>query len=114
MIINMQAYCGLDCSECPAHIAYINDDDSMRSETVEKWNSPQFPVTVDMLDCAGCKSEGPHFAFWSKCNIQLCASKRNVETCAHCGDYGCDTLEEWLTHAGENSRKKLESIHDSL
>ena len=114
MTINMQAYCGLDCSECPAHLGYINNDDELRQQTVEKWNSPQFPVTNETIDCAGCKSDGPHFTFCEKCNVRICASERGVETCAHCSDYGCDILEEWLSHAGENARNTLEAIHKSL
>lgn len=110
----MQAYCSLHCTDCPAHLAYINDDDKLKRETAEKWNSPQFPVTVDMLDCAGCKSKGPRFVFCEKCNVRLCASKRHVETCAHCSQYGCDTLEEWLKQAGDSARKRLESIHNAL
>ena len=114
MTINMQAYCGLDCSECPAHLAYINDDDKLRQETAQKWNSPQYPVTVDMIDCAGCKSDGPHFGFCNACTVRICASKGGVDTCAHCADYGCETLEEWLSHAGKEARERLQVIHDAL
>ena len=114
MTINMQAYCGLDCAECSAYLGYINDDDKLRRETVEKWNSPRYPVTVDTIDCAGCKSDGPHFSFCNDCTVRLCANKRGVETCAHCSDYGCDILETWLSHAGEDARKRLQTIHDLL
>lgn len=114
MNVDMQAYCGLDCTDCSARLAFVNNDDKLRFDTAEKWNSPQFPVKIDMLDCAGCKSNGPHFAFCSKCNIRICASEHHVETCAHCKDYGCDTLQEWLSQAGEDARKRLESIRTAL
>jgi hypothetical protein len=114
MTVNMQAYCGLDCSNCPAWLGYVNDDDELRQETVKKWTTPQFAVTMDTIDCAGCKSDGPHFSFCHSCNVRLCASKRGVETCAHCDDYGCDVLEDWLSHAGEESRKRLETIRNAL
>jgi len=112
--MNMQAYCGLDCSECPAHLAYVNDDDRLRQDTVAKWTTPEFPVTVDTINCAGCKSGGPHFSFCEKCSVRLCASEKNVETCAHCPEYGCDVIEEWLSHAGESARNTLEDIRKTL
>ena len=114
MTINMQAYCGLNCSECPARLAYINNDDELRQETIKKWSTPEFPVTADTLDCIRCKSDGPHFAFCSNCTVRGCASKRGVETCAHCDDYGCDVLEEWLSHVGEKGRETLEKIRAAL
>jgi hypothetical protein len=114
MTVNMQAYCGLDCSDCPARLAYVDDDESLRQETAKKWNTPEFPVTAENLDCAGCKSDGPNFTFCGSCTVRLCASKRGVETCAHCEDYGCDVLEEYLSHVGEEGRKRLEAIRESL
>lgn len=114
MTTHKQAYCGLDCSRCPAHLAYVNDDDELRRDTVEKWNSPQYPVTIHTIDCAGCKSDGPHFSFCKDCGVHVCASKRGVETCAHCADYGCDILEEWLSHTGDDARERLQLIHDTL
>jgi len=114
MSASMQAYCGLDCSDCPAHLVLVNDDDKLRRQTVEKWNSPSFPVTAENLDCAGCKSRGPRFVFCSKCGVRLCASKKRVQTCSHCENYGCSTLEEWLSHAGDTARERLEKLHSSL
>ena len=114
MTVNMQAYCGLDCSECPARLAFINNDDELRQDTIKKWSTPEFPVTSDTLDCEGCKSDGIHFAFCSKCTVRECAASRGVETCAHCNDYSCDILEEWLSRAGEKARETLENIRAAL
>ncbi|NHI83332.1 MAG: DUF3795 domain-containing protein [Candidatus Thorarchaeota archaeon] len=110
----IRAYCGLWCSSCPAYLAYINDDDKIRQETAEKWNSPDFPVSPETLDCAGCKSDGPHFAFVSNCPVHQCAHQHGVETCAHCEDYGCDILQEWFAKAGDEHRKNLERYRASL
>ncbi|MBN2230377.1 MAG: DUF3795 domain-containing protein [Candidatus Thorarchaeota archaeon] len=111
---SMRAYCGIVCSECPAHLAYVNDDDKLRRETVQKWTSPAFPVTMETLDCAGCKSNGPHFAFCSKCSVHNCASQRGVETCAHCEDYGCDILQKWFEKSGDEMKQNLEKYRASL
>jgi hypothetical protein len=114
MTVSMQAYCGIDCSECPARLVHLNNDDKLRQETIKKWSTPEYSVTEDTLDCEGCKSDGLHFAFCSSCTVRACASKRGVETCAHCDDYGCDILEEYLSHVGEEGRVRFERIRATL
>lgn len=109
------AYCGLDCAECPAYIAMMTNDDELRQTTAEKWNNPDFPVSLEDISCVGCKTEGEeHFKWCDKCSVRACASERNVETCAHCDDYVCDKLEEWLSFAGEEAKDRLEKIRSSL
>ncbi len=115
MTDNTVAYCGLNCEECPAYLAYKNDDDNLRKEAATKWGSPEFPVKPADVNCGGCKMKGdPMFKFCSTCTVKACASKRGVETCAHCDDYGCDVLEEWLSHAGDESRQRLENLRAAL
>ena len=114
MVSNL-AYCGLNCSECPAYIALRNNDDNLRAETLKKWSSPEYPLTSEDINCDGCKSsDGALFKFCGECAVRNCASERMVETCAHCPDYGCDTLQEWLSHAGDKPREILENLRSSL
>ncbi len=109
------AYCGLNCVECPAYIAKMTNDDELRLNTAKRWNSPDFPVSKEDINCVGCKIEGEeHFKWCDKCSIRACAGKRNVETCAHCDDYICDSLKEWLTIAGDEARERLEKIRAAL
>ena len=109
------AYCGLNCEECPALIAKKNNDDTLRVKMQKEWGSPEYPLTKDDINCDGCKSvDGVHFKFCSQCAVRKCASERGEITCAHCKDYGCDTLKEWLSHAGEKPRKILEDLRSSL
>jgi hypothetical protein len=115
MTTMMQAYCGLDCAECPAYIAKQTDDQALRINTAEKWNGPNFPVTADDINCDGCKTTGgAEFRFCTQCPVRSCASPRDVQTCAHCADFICDTLEHWMQQAGEDARTKLEKIHESF
>ena len=111
----MLAYCGLNCNECPAFIARRTDDDELRENTAKKWNGPSFPVSKEDINCDGCKTaDGVYFRFCSMCSVRTCASNRGVETCAHCADYGCNTLQEWLSQAGEESKQKLENLRAAL
>ncbi|MFW9907658.1 MAG: DUF3795 domain-containing protein [Candidatus Thorarchaeota archaeon] len=109
------AYCGLDCEECPAFVARINNDNKLRVETQKKWDSPQYPVSIEDINCEGCKVEnGIHFRWSSQCIVRACASQKGVETCAHCKDYICNTLSTWLMQAGDSARERLENIHAAL
>ena len=114
MISNV-AYCGLKCDECPAYLAKLENNDELRRETLEKWGSPEYPLEIKDINCDGCKApDGVHFKFCGSCTVRQCASEKGVETCAHCPDYGCATLQEWLSHAGDTSKKILEDLRDIL
>jgi hypothetical protein len=110
------AYCGIECTECPAYIAKQKDDDTLREKTAAKWGaSPEFPVSPSDINCDGCKSkEGMHFKFCSVCKIRACASEKEVKTCAHCANFSCETLEEFMKQAPEDLWKNLKRIFESL
>jgi hypothetical protein len=65
------------------------------------------------INCEGCKSDV--ISGWCRkiCKIRPCAEERKVETCAHCDDYPCGKLKEFLTDEPvattnlENIRKTL-------
>lgn len=111
----MLAYCGLDCAECKAYTAKQTDDDELRVKTAKEWSTPDYPVSSEDINCDGCKSTtGVLFRWCGSCGVRACASERGVETCAHCDEYGCDTLENFLKMSGEELRKKLNGIRASL
>lgn len=115
MTVNMIAYCGLDCATCPAHLAWKTDDDNLREKQAVEWGSPKYPLTAKDIDCVGCKVDArPKFKYCGACSVKTCANERGVETCAHCDDYGCDTLEAWFAQMGDTSRQRLEKIRASL
>ena len=115
MTENMRAYCGLDCTTCPAHIAWKTDDDELRKKQAEEWGSPDYPLTAEDINCVGCKVDGePKLKFCSTCSVKSCASKRGVETCAHCDDYGCDKIEGLLDQIGDELRDTLEKLRAAL
>jgi hypothetical protein len=115
MVDSMLAFCGLDCAECPAFLAWKNNDDELREKQAKEWASPEFPLEAAEINCVGCKAEAePKFKFCTTCTVKSCASDRGVETCAHCNDYGCDILEAWLAQAGDEFRQKLDNMRAAL
>jgi len=113
----MLAYCGLNCAECGAYIAKQTDDDDLRVKTAREWSRPGDTVSPEDINCDGCKSEtGVLFGWCMSCGVRACASGKGVTTCAHCDEFGCDTLGNFLKMSPdpEGLRKKLDQIRTSL
>ena len=112
----IQAYCGLDCGECEAYISTQINDRAGLEETAKKW-AEHFGaknISADMCVCDGCPSgKRISTAHAVNCGIRLCASARGVTTCAHCKDYGCDTLKGFFAFAPV-LKEKLEAIRKEL
>jgi hypothetical protein len=105
------AYCGLVCAECPAYQGTRHDNVELLERAAKVWSEAyDEELTADSIRCNGCKSlTGPHSVTCITCKIRICARDREVENCALCDEYGCDTLEAILVHAPE-AREKLEEI----
>jgi hypothetical protein len=112
----IQAYCGLDCGECEAYIATQKNDLAGLEATAKKW-AEQFggrPVAPDACICDGCPSgKRMSTAHAKTCTIRVCASGKGVESCAHCPDYGCATLQQFFAFAPV-LRDKLEAIRKEI
>jgi hypothetical protein len=49
----------------------------------------------DITDCDGCRANtGRIFSGCSDCGIRMCASGRNIDSCAFCKDYTCERLQK--------------------
>ena len=111
----MIAYCGLNCIECPAYIAYQTNDEALRKKTAKKWSTPDFPVSAEDIDCIGCKSTKPPIFKWcSRCEVRSCAIEHEVVTCAHCSDYSCEKIDKLMKMLGDEAKNQLESIRKRL
>jgi hypothetical protein len=93
----MIAYCGLDCSKCDAHLATIENTDTQRIKTAQKWSKMyQHEISPGQINCDGCKSNGEKFFHCNSCEIRQCCISKNVDHCAACEDYICDTLAGFI------------------
>ena len=110
----MVAYCGLVCTECPAYIATQKNDMEALNQVAEMW-SKEFKASLTAQDCIcdGCTVEGRKIGHCSECKVRACAMERDVVNCAHCADYGCTTLTDFLGFAPQ-AKANLEAIRKDL
>lgn len=112
----MQAFCGLDCGECDACIATRNNDRAGLERVAQKWAAEygRKDLDADMCVCDGCPSgKRISTAHAATCALRLCALSRGAQTCAHCPDYGCETLQGFFAFAPV-LKDKLEAIRKEM
>ena len=108
------AYCGLDCSKCNVFIATQKNDLEEKKKIAERWTKGlHVDFKPEDVTCDGCKSE--RLSGWCTkiCKVRPCAENRKVETCAHCDDYACEKLKEFISKEAE-AKQKLEEIRKTL
>jgi uncharacterized CHY-type Zn-finger protein len=79
--------CGIDCENCDAYRATIQNSDELRQKTADQW-SKQFGVAIDpsSINCYGCQVSASDklFSHCKVCGIRTCANEKNLQTCAAC------------------------------
>jgi hypothetical protein len=98
---NLIAYCGMDCTVCPAFIATKNNDQSLREKTAVEWSGEfkgkHFECKPEYINCTGCKGSGVQFENCSQCELRKCADGKKIETCKECGNVKtCKTVKEFI------------------
>ena len=80
------ACCGLNCAECDARIATVNNDDELRKKIAEKWRVEYNVAGIkpEMINCTGCRTEGAKIGHCAECEIRNCVQEKNYATCADC------------------------------
>ena len=108
------AYCGLNCSNCPAFIAKKTDDQELREKTAKEWSSSSYPIAAEQINCTGCHAIEDLFIHCSQCGVRNCALENGVSTCANCTEYPCsDKLEAlWNQLDVPQAKKNLESLRN--
>jgi len=110
----MIAYCGLICTECPAYIATKEGDEKKAEETASQWSKDYgINVTTEDVWCDGCLVEGKKCSHCAECEVRACGIKNNVKNCGRCGDFPCDTIENFFKIAPD-VRSVLEGERDRL
>ncbi len=111
-----QAFCGLDCGECEAYIASQKDDPAGLEEAASEWTAKYGgkKISAEMCVCDGCSADKRlSTAHAATCSLRLCASSRRVQTCAHCPEYACETLEGFFAFAPV-LKDRLEAIRKEI
>ena len=113
---NNTAFCGLDCSVCPAYIATQANDREGLKKTAETW-SGQFGITIKPEDCIcdGCQpEEGARMGgYCGECPIRACSIKKGYPNCAYCPDYACGDLKKFYGGASV-AKGALDSIRNQI
>ena len=97
------ACCGLDCENCAARIATVNNDDELREKTAKEWsvlnNTPE--ITAETIHCMGCRADGVKFTYCSDyCAIRKCVYEKGFNTCGDCKELDtCQVVGAVLQHA---------------
>ncbi len=109
------AYCGLDCSVCPAYIATVNDDDAARAKVSEQWlKELNVQIKPEDVNCDGCLSrDGRHIGYCSMCEIRKCGTGKMISNCAHCSDYSCEKVSSFHAHV-PSAKETLDNIKKGL
>ena len=88
---DMTAPCGLDCFNCPVHLATGNGE-------IRKQIMATKGVSFEDAACGGCRSVDGFCPLVRKhgakqCETFACVQKKGIETCADCADFPCDRLQ---------------------
>lgn len=89
------ACCGLDCENCEARLATVNNDDVLRRKVAANWSELNgVRITPEMIHCSGCRIDGVKTLYCdSLCPIRACVRKKGFDTCASCPElHACKTL----------------------
>lgn len=114
----MIAYCGLDCLQCPAYKATQAGDMPASAKVAEAWTEQygggEKTFTAEDTICDGCVSESERKGIYcGLCPIRACSMGKGLENCAHCEDYACEQLTQFLDFASE-AKKNLEEIRADM
>lgn len=113
MTETMTAQCGIDCSGCPARIAFVKDDPELRRRTAQEW-SERYNASIKPEDvfCSGCRVEGlPKIGHCGVCEVRICGRERGVANCGECADYpSCATIAGYM-QVIPDAKARLDAIH---
>jgi len=107
------ACCGLNCEECGARIATVNNDDEMRRITAEEW-SKQFgaEIPLETINCTGCRIEGVKLGHCSECQVRNCVISKGFDTCADCNELDTCQIVSQIHQFSSEALDNLKSLQN--
>lgn len=82
------ACCGLDCKNCEARIATINNDEKLKEKVAKFWSQlNNVTITPNMINCNGCMSLGVKSGYCNICEIRNCVISKKYNTCIECNSF---------------------------
>jgi hypothetical protein len=93
----MTAPCGLDCFNCPMHLA--NENEELRTAI-----SKNMGIPLELASCKGCRNEKgtiPFLGMTEPCNVYKCTDKKDLTFCCDCTDFPCDHLHPYAEMAAQ-------------
>ncbi len=113
MIDAMEAYCGRDCSACPAYAATQAGDEMRLQALAQDWYGE---AEAALTRCEGCQAaSNRQLNRWCRsCPVRACARMMGIQSCALCIDYpDCRHLRAVFARAPE-ARIRLEALRAML
>ena len=103
------ACCGLDCENCEARIATVNNDAALRQKVAKEWSELNgVQITPEMINCVGCRIDGVKTPYCeSLCPIRQCAMERKVSTCGTCAEVRTCEKAGMILGNNEEARQNL-------
>ena len=100
------AACGLDCAECNAYVASMNNDSVLRKKTADEWSKAfNFAFTPEMINCHGCfATDGVQIGHCSECEMRKCAISKKAANCGACGEFPCKTISDFHAQCPEAAK----------
>lgn len=108
------AYCGVNCSTCPAFVATQKKQEQVRIRIAKLWSDEDHQYKACEITCKGCHEPwGKKFRHCQECEVRECARQKLFDTCAECNQYPCkkllnlfDTLDEKISRIDLNTLRQ--------
>lgn len=110
---NLIAYCGIDCSDCPAYLATKSGVIEELEKVAKEWSTDRMSFEPEEIRCQGCIQDEQIFSWCSQCPIRICCRDNGYENCAYCEEYICDKLTMTFEKTPE-AKKRLDEIRKNL
>jgi hypothetical protein len=105
--------CGINCENCEARIATMQDDDAMRKEVAARWSAmfQSSEITPESINCTGCRMEGVKFAHCENtCEIRKCVNSKGFATCTDCAEIDSCSIVGPIFTALPDARENLRNL----